>query len=362
MPIDVDIKTYKYIGKNWGNDLICLCFNDFPIEREKNGFKNDSAINTTIIKANEIKSYILKYKDDIHIVSGFSKNMIKILKNAKVINIKYLAIIAEKPYKYFSKIKEFLHGIYVKYKYNKISKKYNSIVKLIMAMGKRGVNEYSKFKWDNEKIHEYMYCSGDLPVVPILSINDPIKFVYIGRFNVSFKGVDVLIDALRNISIKNWEFDFIGFYGELLDEVKKLADEHTNIRFVGNIKHDELLEKLKYYDCIVVPSRCDGWNLNVNHAINSGLAVIATSDSVSGELIKSAQCGILIEKLSAEQIMLSIETLINNPSIILEWKKNSINFSNNISDVSVGNYFINMLDYYVLKNGVAVPKCPWESR
>ena len=358
-PIDVDLKTYEYIAENWGSKVKCYYFDSLSSERVKTGFSIRSAIYSQKIDLSNINELLNNELNAIHIISGFSSNMRVILKKIKKNKIDKVVIIAEKPYLYCSFIKKILHNMYINVFYRYLAFKYKNTIQLFLAMGKDGVSKYVKLGWPKEKVCEYMYCSGNNANLTYNNLKDIIKFVYIGRMNKEFKGVDLLLNALDKIPEGKWSFDFIGDYGELVDDVKKLSLSKKNIYFLGSVEQNHLYQVISNYDCCVVPSRSEGWNLNVNHAINCGLSIIATKESVSGEILNNCDCGIFVKDANAVEIEKAITYVINNRDKIEIWKKNSLEFSKNISKETVGCYFIELILYYLLKEKKDIPYCPW---
>ncbi len=120
---------------------------------------------------------------------------------------------------------------------------------------------------------------------------------YSERFSVGFlgrldtpKGVHVLIKAAKKLS----EYDFfITGKGILENKLKKLADGHKNIIFLGGTK--EPLEFISKMDLMIVPSLREPLG---NTIIESGYCkkpVIASNVDGIAEIIKHGKDGILIE-------------------------------------------------------------------
>lgn len=362
VPIDVDIKTYEYISSVWGNDVYCYCFNDLPNERKEIGFNNKNIIMTITIKDNKnVVEIIRKYKDAIHIVGGFRRNMFTVLKELRKNHVTNVGIICEMPNYPCSKIKNKAHKLYSALYYNMMNALFSNTVKCFCTMGEDGVAVYNKIGWKKEKLYPYMYCSGDKAIEnQNLLLSNPIKFVYIGRFDKVNKGVDCLIEAIKLLPKKlDIQIDFVGGYGDLLNEVVKLSKENEYVNFVGKWESSLVVNNLASYDVCIVPSRYDGWNLSANHSINSEIGCIITREAGSSELVKYAGNGIIIKSNDIEAIKNSIIYVSSHPEIVNSWKKSARSFQSRISSESVGNYFIDILKYSILNEDINRPCAPW---
>ena len=260
-----------------------------------------------------------------------------------------------------SELRKGVHRLYIKAYYGLMSLYYSRVVNCFCAMGEMGVAVYNKAGWDIKKLYPYMYCSGDEGCSATMNCqSDKIKFVYIGRFNGGSKGVDCLIDAIKKLPKGlNICIDFVGGYGDLLQEVLNLAENNDYVRFIGKWEPATVVNHLSEYDVCLVPSKYDGWNLSANHSINAGIGCIITPEAVSEELIRYAGSGMVIDSNSTEALKAAILYVVDHPEVIMQWKQAAIAYQPRISAKMVGDYLIDIFDYTMLNRGTERPRAPW---
>ena len=136
--------------------------------------------------------------------------------------------------------------------------------------------------------------------------------VFVGQL-IHRKGLDILIDAFRNIKYPNTELLLIGD-GDKLNDLRKSVMESNledKIHFLGKMSKDNVLEYLRLSDVFVFPSREDIWGLVLNEAISNGLPVVSTKQvGASFSLIKNNLNGFIIDSESSKQLSDSINMIL----------------------------------------------------
>jgi len=133
------------------------------------------------------------------------------------------------------------------------------------------------------------------------------KIVFVGRYNHE-KGLKYLIEAASKL--KKDQFYLIG-YGPLEDELKKLAEGMENVHFLGAIRHDLLIKKLKEYDLFIYPSLTEGLGFSVIEFCHLGKPAIVTSVGGLPETIGYGKGGIIIPPRDPKAIVTAINKLRN---------------------------------------------------
>jgi glycosyltransferase involved in cell wall biosynthesis len=99
---------------------------------------------------------------------------------------------------------------------------------------------------------------------------------YLGQLDHR-KRVDILIKSFIESGAKG-ELVIAG-QGQELNNLKGLAQEHTNIRFLGYVPDDELLFFYNSLDLFIMPTKSEGYCLPIVEAMACGKPVVVLEDS-----------------------------------------------------------------------------------
>lgn len=112
---------------------------------------------------------------------------------------------------------------------------------------------------------------------------DTIELLYVGRLSRE-KDISVLIDAFQRLP-PNYRLTLIGD-GPLRDELGAQARGEGRVRFLGRIPYgQQLAERYREADLLVVPSPNETFNLTVLEGLASGLPVVAVRQGGPRELV-----------------------------------------------------------------------------
>ena len=364
-PIDVEVKMYEYFAQNlWEGSVIVYAETSFKDCRSVCGYKEyATGINTIIIDQNDINfncDFFENHKMDIFLFYG-----IPFANKFKTFLVKYniqFGIIAERDWGFYNnnKLKTSIKKAipYLQYL------RYYDIIKnlsFFLAMGKVGVDCYEHYyKVSKNKLFTFMYCDGnDYHKYREYQPNSPIKFIYVGRFDYKFKGVDIMLDAFQNLE-GDYVLDLVGDYGDERENILNRVNKMKNINCIGICEIDKICKLMNNYDIIIVPSKYDGWNLHCNLSINAGIGIISTDQAGSQELVETCGNGVVIEARNVVSLKESITNILNNPSIINEWKIKTSCYSSKISYKIIAKYLYDVLMYSIYNpKSKEKPMPPW---
>ena len=243
--------------------------------------------------------------------------------------------------------------------------KYAKRINALLPYGVTGVRKFHSYGWPLKQLFPYMYCPRFqfLPPPPPRT-GDTVRFVYIGRFRFSTKGVDLLMKAFDALTGKNWTLDLVGGHGEQREQVISWAEHHPQVTFKGFCPSHEITTLLQNYDVAIVPSRFDGWNPIPNEAAAAGIGVIASDAAVSDEITFASGAGLVFPAGNYKALQQCIETVLNKPQLSEEWKQKIVRYRDRVSPETVGKYLNQILQYVAdgdLSDLSSRPECPWLS-
>lgn len=170
--------------------------------------------------------------------------------------------------------------------------------------------------------------------------------LFVGRL-VKIKGVDYLIEAMRNINAK---LIIVGVGPEerKLKELSKQLGE--KIEFVGSKNHDELPSIYASCDIFVVPSITlengvtEGTPTVISEALASGLPVIGTNTGGIPNAIIDGTNGFVIPDRDSNAIAEKLELLINDSNLLERMSKESIETAKQFSYDNIAETFFGLLN------------------
>jgi glycosyltransferase involved in cell wall biosynthesis len=128
-------------------------------------------------------------------------------------------------------------------------------------------------------------------------------FLYVGRLDAE-KGLDVLVRAFDRVP---GELVLAGS-GSEEGRLKQLASE--DVRFVGPLDRDQLLEWYARADVFVLPSRSEPWGMVLNEAAAAGLPLVATEDvGAAHDLIEHGVNGFRVPSDDPEALAAALRRL-----------------------------------------------------
>ncbi len=343
-PVDVDIGLWNLIAASGNFEIIELYQEQLLAERSQTGIGSGDFVKN-------FKSMCVNFKEDrkklaelidadsINIFYGFNETLIYYQKLIKKRKFKFV-VIAESPKfmkgKWVYAIKNFL----LKFKYLFLSKRFNDTISLFFAYGNDGVQNYKKVGFCDSVLKPIMYNSENQTVkYHSDAIKAPLKLVYVGRFDYKYKGLDILINASKNFDKSEILLDLVGGYGKDTQRVLSSISPYLNINYIGSWNQSDVVKRMSAYDICIVPSRCDGWNINVNHAIKAGIACIATNTSTSYELLRYSKSGCIVDP-SVDAIKNVFKFAIDHPKQVLQWKHNASVYAPLISVAKMADYML----------------------
>ena len=360
-PIDVDFEMYGRFAQLWESKVTVFADTSFSEERIRCGYRESSPYFETIFvdkNGINIEKYICEHKDAIFIIYGIDRaeSLWDILNK----NAICFGIISERDNSLVSKDLKTTVRRELAFLRRMRHRNVAQSAKFFWAMGQMGVDCFKKQYGIREQIlYDFMYCDGNpYQGVRKYESGNPVRMVYIGRFDYLIKGVDILLDAIKNVTGK-YELDLVGGYGNNREDVLERIKEMPNVKFLGAWPNQEIAKRLTAYDLIIVPSNLDGWNLHCNIAIKAGIGVISTDQAVSDELVTACKNGLVVPAGNRMEMKKAIQTVLDHPEILNRWKANTVPYEKRISDETVAQYLVDALDYSVLGIGKQKPKCPW---
>ncbi len=367
-PPKVSLGAFNYVSKNWGNKVFYIADHGFGDHRKMINWDNSNYGDAELIylcnqedEEKYIKNIFEQYPNAIHIMNGFCSIIEKkISLYIKSKDVK-LVVHTEKPLgsrRAFT-LEKGIRNLITPMKYKKIYREYKDYVDAVIPLGKWGKELFESYGWDADKVFSFMYCPELCKITNVDSVkSEKIRFFYVGRFNYKSRGLDLIIKAFNKLKNNdNWSLSIGGGYGDKKDSVIEWATHTDNVNYLGIIPAETVGNVMQSHDVYLLPTRADGWNSQVNEALNAGVGVICTDEAVSDEMISASGAGMVIKASSVNAFYKAILDVLYNPELVDLWRKKAIDYRIKIQVETVGAYFIDILDHLYYNNNR--PECPW---
>lgn len=213
--------------------------------------------------------------------------------------------------------------------YHKQKKTWTEQVDAYIALTEFGKNKFIECGLPEKKIFiKPNFISGS----PDSTTSSQNYAVFIGRLSKE-KGIDVLIDALKNFktselqSSESFSFKIIGD-GPLREqaEAKSIGQgaKGVKIEFTGRRSHKECMELLKNARFLVMPALCyENFPLTIVEAFACGKPVVASRLGVMADIVEDNKTGMLFEPGNAEDLANAIKRLWEDEALCREIGQNA---------------------------------------
>jgi glycosyltransferase involved in cell wall biosynthesis len=140
-------------------------------------------------------------------------------------------------------------------------------------------------------------------ILKLKQFHTPYELIFVGRIDVA-KGVDILIEFIRLVDIKNLGCFHIVGEGKLKEELENVFKEiGIPYKFHGSLSQLELFEFLKVSDCILLPSKSEGFPKVLAEGMNFGCIPIASNVGSINHYIKNEESGFVLENISVNALI-----------------------------------------------------------
>ncbi len=188
----------------------------------------------------------------------------------------------------------------------------------------------------NEKSNVVALPAGDrFASVPDIDFNrnaesGKLKLLFVGNL-IERKGLEVLLNALRQLPAGKWELDVVGDPAvdpEYAEKCRQLVESiprlRTAVRFFGPLDNDQLAIRFSMNHLFVVPSLYEGFGIVYLEALGFGLPAVATTAGAAGEIITDGENGFLVPAKDANKLANVLRSVLNDRKQLADMSQNAL--------------------------------------
>ena len=170
-----------------------------------------------------------------------------------------------------------------------------------------------------------------------VSKNNSVEFIFLGRIDFFYKGLDVLIQGIKyykeNLYDNSLEVKFSLYGSGNKKEEARLSKEIVKngisdiVEYAGPVLGVKKEEVFNRSEIMILTSRSEGMPMVILEALNYGLPCLITKETNMQEHIVKNNCGWVVElgyKEIGEGIYKATKDLINNRDTLIENSMNSL--------------------------------------
>ncbi|WP_136161133.1 glycosyltransferase family 4 protein [Sphingomonas flavalba] len=166
----------------------------------------------------------------------------------------------------------------------------------ILAIGHRTPSWLVECGANPDNVFPFAYFLPDnAPAsAPPNSETKPFQILFVGAL-IERKRVDLLLSALRCIAPQSVELTVIGVGPlEAMLRVEASAVMGKRLKWLGRQPMDAIASHMAQADCLVLPSRHDGWGAVVSEALMAGTRAICTDRCGAAEAVYASGLGAVV--------------------------------------------------------------------
>lgn len=180
--------------------------------------------------------------------------------------------------------------------------------------------------------------------LPMESSTENHEILFVG-FPHYLKGVDLLIDAFRKVSVNHpeWTLKILGWYRDP-SLINRAIDGHPRISYHRAVPHGEMPLHLGHCSILVLPSRSEAMGRILVEAMAAGKPRIGTDVGGIPAVISHGQDGLLFEKDQVDDLAAALERLMDDAA---ERRRLGLNGRNRaVAEFTPEVYRRNVVDFY----------------
>lgn len=175
------------------------------------------------------------------------------------------------------------------------------------------------------------------------------EFIFLGRL-VSDKGADLLLEALRQVKERGFDFRCTitgeGPEKESLQKLSRRYDLADHVTFTGTVTGEHLVQLLNEHQVMVVPSRWkEPFGVVALEAIACGCVVVGSSGGGLPEAI--GPCGITFRNGDAGELAQKLGDLLSNPGLLEQYRSPATNHLAKHSAGQIGEAYLRLFERHI---------------
>ena len=212
-----------------------------------------------------------------------------------------------------------------------------------------------------DRVFPFAYFLPDRPqpIAQRFEPQAPFRFLFVGRF-IELKRIDLLIDALGRLGGANFELVLAGS-GPLEAALRTLAEKKLpgRVDWLGRRPIGEIPALMAEADCLVLPSRNDGWGAVVSEALMAGTPAICSDACGAAGIAQASGVGGVFPAGNVEALAALLRQVIARGRQTPEGRATLANWACCLDATAGAKYLEEILLHKTDMTATARPALPW---
>ena len=183
-----------------------------------------------------------------------------------------------------------------------------------------------------------------------MKVSSPIRLCIFSRI-MEMKGIDDAVNAVMETTNKESNYFSLDIYGQIdpsyvehFSELQKHFPE--NICYRGCVDATKSTEVLREYDALLFPTKfpTEGLPGTLIDAYSAGLPVVSAKWNSFPDFVEDGKTGIGYTQCNYGELVSTLRRIQENPSLLINMKKNCLNKANEYSAATVGKEIFALLN------------------
>lgn len=214
-----------------------------------------------------------------------------------------------------------------------------------------------------EKTFPFCYFLPEAEIPAKINQETPptFRFLFVGSF-IEIKRLDLLVEALLKLKSDNdleFQLQVIGsgpLENDLRNKAEKLLGER--LMWTGLLSMEKVRHAMTIADCLVLPSRHDGWGAVVSEALMAGTPAIVSDACGSAGVVKASGVGGVFPSGNEKALQDSLQEIVSRGKVSTEQRKQLASWAKCLG-ADAGACYLQQILCYTYGNGDR-PTPPWE--
>lgn len=187
--------------------------------------------------------------------------------------------------------------------------------------------------------------------------SDRYRILFVGQI-IERKRLDLLITAISQLKTEMVELTVIGS-GPLENQLKKLAEVKlpNRVEWIGSLPIDEVKAQMALADCLVLPSKHDGWGAVVSEALISGTPAICSDTCGAAVVVKASGYGGVFQSGNIDDLVSLLNATIHKGKLTDQQSQKLADWARCLGGPAGARYLENIL--MSIDSSTPAPQLPW---